>query len=100
MTLVIASAILWCGLVTAGQSLVRGTITGKVTRNQGQPRGIRVAAHNLDRRLWYTVFTKNGSTSSRSAAGPIRHDRDRARLRLHTVSVQLGPGESRTADLR
>ena len=52
MTLVIAAAVLWCGLVPAAQSPVRGTITGKVTADQGQLRGIRVAAHNLDRRIW------------------------------------------------
>jgi len=100
MTLVIASAILWCGLVTAGQSLVRGTITGKVTADQGQPRGIRVAAHNLDRRLWYTVFTKNGQYVVPQAL-PGRYDMTviEPGYDSTTVSVQVGPGESRTADL-
>ena len=42
------------------QQSVRGTISGRVTADQGQVRAFRVAAHNLDQRLWYTVFTRNG----------------------------------------
>src|SRR5688572_24453311 len=98
-TLAIASAVVWCGLVPAAQSPVRGTITGRVTADQGQLRGIRVAAHNLDRRIWYTVFTRNGQYTVPQAL-PGRYElmaieptHDSTRL-----SVQLGPGESRTAD--
>jgi len=99
-TLAIGSAILWFGLVVAAQSPVRGTITGKVTTDQGQLRGIRVAAHNMDRRIWYTVFTKNGQYTVPQAL-PGRYEMmavepgyDSAR-----VSVQLEPGASRTADV-
>src|SRR5688572_13960464 len=100
MTLLIAAATLWCGLVPAAQSPVRGTIIGRVTLDQGQMRGIRVAAPTLDRRIFYTVFTRNGQYIVPQAL-PGRYDmmaiepgHDSAR-----VSVQLGPGESRTADL-
>ena len=99
-TLVIASATLWFGLVPAAQSPVRGTITGRVTVDRAQLRGVRVAAHNLDRRIWYTVFTRNGQYIVPQAL-PGRYDmmaiepgHDSTR-----VSVQLGPGENRTADL-
>src|SRR6187455_3198427 len=97
-TLMISSAIMWFGCGGA-QPPVRGTITGKVTTDQGL-RGIRVAAHNLDRRIWYTVFTKNGQYTVPQAL-PGRYEMmavepgyDSAR-----VSVQLAPGESRTADV-
>ncbi len=38
----------------------RGTISGTVTADQGVVRGFRVAAHNLDYHVWYTVFTADG----------------------------------------
>ena len=38
----------------------RGTIAGMVTADQGEVRGFRVTAHNLQYKLWYTVFTNKG----------------------------------------
>ena len=42
------------------QAPQRGTITGTVTADQGEVRGFRVTAHNLQYKLWYTVFTSKG----------------------------------------
>ena len=47
-------------LITSAQQSVRGSITGTVSADEGQVHAFRVGAHNLDRGLWYTVFTKNG----------------------------------------
>lgn len=43
-----------------GQQNSRGTIQGDVSADQGKVIGFRIAAHNLDRKLWYTVFTVTG----------------------------------------
>jgi len=56
MVFVIASAILFPFLPVSAQQSERGTIRGTVTADQGKVIGFRVAAHNLDQRLWYTVF--------------------------------------------
>ena len=58
--LVIASMILGCYLPSSAQENDRGTIKGTVTADQGDVHGFRVAAHNLDRGLYYTVFTAKG----------------------------------------
>jgi hypothetical protein len=50
-----------CGSHAAfAQAQERGTIAGNVTADQGEVHGFRVRAHNLDRMIWYTVFTKSG----------------------------------------
>ena len=84
-------------LGASAQSAARGTITGQGDRRSGGSlRGIRVAAHNLDRRLWYTVFTKNGQyTVPQALPGryemmAVEPDYESAR-----VSVQLGPETAR-----
>src|SRR5262245_14721727 len=46
--------------VVSAQAPARGTITGMVTSEEGKVVGLRVAAHNLDQRLWYVVFTNKG----------------------------------------
>ncbi len=78
---------------------VRGVIRGRVTADQGRVIAFRVAAHNLDRRLWYTVFTSKGQYTVPQAL-PGRYEimvyepaYDSPRL-----SVQLGPGEQKNAD--
>jgi streptogramin lyase len=85
---------------SSAQQPVRGIIKGTVTADQGQVRGFRVAAHNLDRRLWYTVFTNKGQYTVPQAL-PGRYevmvyepDYDSPK-----APVRLGPGENQTADL-
>jgi virginiamycin B lyase len=96
----IASMVLCFSLSSFAQQTMRGTITGTVTADQGQIVGFRVAAHNLDRRLWYTVFTAKGKYTVPQAL-PGRYevmvyepDYDSPK-----TLVQLGPGESKTADV-
>ena len=61
MVLLIAAATVWLGVVTPAQQQARVTITGRVTADRGEVRAFRVAAHNLDQRIWYVVFTRNGT---------------------------------------
>ena len=57
-----AALMLACfSIAASAQQPTRGTITGKVTADQGQVVAFRVAAHNLDLQLWYTVFTNKGN---------------------------------------
>jgi len=81
------------------QKVVRGTIKGTVSADQGQVVGFRVAAHNLDQRIWYTVFTVKGQYNIPQAL-PGRYE-----IMVYepdydspTSPVQLGPGENKTAD--
>jgi streptogramin lyase len=57
---VVMAAFVMTTLPVMAQQNSRGTIEGNVTADQGKVIGFRVAAHNLDRKLWYTVFTVNG----------------------------------------
>lgn len=57
---VVAAIVMCFGLPSFAQQPVRGTITGTVAADQGKVIGLRVTAHNLDNRLWYTVFTYKG----------------------------------------
>jgi len=100
MTFLIAPMILCCCVPSRAQQVSRGTIKGTVTADQGEVRGFRVAAHNLDHRLWYTVFTVKGHYTVPQAL-PGRYevmvyepDYDSPK-----EPVQLGPGENKTADL-
>src|SRR4051812_4721129 len=94
----IASILLFPPLRTFAQQSARGTLKGKVTADQGQVRGFRVAAHNMDRRLWYTVFTNKGqfivpqALPGRYEVMVYEPDYDSPK-----VSVQLGPSENKTA---
>jgi streptogramin lyase len=87
-------------LSTSAQSSARGTITGRVTADQGEVRAFRVAAHNLDRRLWYTVFTSNGQFTVPQAL-PGRYELTVVEPDYESprVSIQLGAGGSQTGDL-
>jgi streptogramin lyase len=99
-TIGIASTLLWFAIVSSAQSSERGTITGIVSADQGQVRAFRVAAHNLDHRIWYTVFTSKGrytvpqALPGRYELTVIEPGYDAPRL-----SVQLAPGASETVDI-
>src|SRR4029450_9750524 len=95
-----AAVLLGVELVVFGQSSGRGTLSGRITADQGQVRAFRVAAHNLDRRIWYTVFTEKGEYTvpqalpGRYELTVIEPDYESPRL-----SVKLGAGESKKGDL-
>src|SRR5262245_43694198 len=95
-----AAVLLGVELVVFGQSPGRGTISGRITADQGQVRAFRVAAHNLDRRVWYTVFTDKAqytvpqALSGRYELTVIEPDYESPRL-----SVKLGAGETQKGDL-
>jgi virginiamycin B lyase len=96
----IASMVLGFSLPSLAQQPVRGTITGAVSSDRGRVIGFRVAAHNLDRRLWYTVFTSKGRyTVPQALPGRYEVMVNEPGYDSPTVSVQLAPGESKTADL-
>src|SRR5271165_5696809 len=90
----------WSCLACSAQQAVRGTIRGTVTADQGPVIGFRVAAHNLDRRLWYTVFTNKGHyTVPQALPGKYEVTVFEPDYESPNVPVQLGPGGSQTADL-
>jgi streptogramin lyase len=79
------------------QTPQRGTITGMVTADQGEVRGFRVTAHNLQYKLWYTVFTNKGKYTIPQAL-PGLYDVTILELgyKSSTLPVQVGPGEIKT----
>ncbi len=92
-------ALCW-SVMSYAQAPMRGSIAGTVTADRGQVIGFRVSAHNLDRRLWYTVFTSKGHYTVPQAL-PGRYevmvyepDYDSPK-----TPVQLGAGESKSADI-
>jgi streptogramin lyase len=100
MASTIFSLVLAFCLQASAQQSVRGSIKGTVTADQGEVRAFRVSAHNLDRRLWYTVFTNKGAYTVPQAL-PGRYE-----VMVYEPGydspkspVQLGPGETKTADL-
>jgi len=97
---VIAPVLLCYSLPALAQQNVRGTIKGTVTADQGQVIGFRVAAHNLDRKIWYTVFTVKGQYNIPQAL-PGRYEVTvfEPDFDAPKSPLQLGPGESKTADL-
>jgi len=100
LTFGIASMALCFSLQSFAQAPVRGTITGTVTADQGTVVGFRVAAHNLDRRLWYTVFTNKGRyTVPQALPGRYEVMVNEPGFNTPTVQLRLGPGESKSADL-
>jgi streptogramin lyase len=91
----------WLGHTTFAQQPARGTISGQVAADQGQVIGFRVAAHNLDRRLWYTVFTNKGHyTVPQALPGKYEVTVFEPDYESPNETVQLGPGGSQTADLQ
>jgi streptogramin lyase len=99
MFLMAFAVVTFC-LPASAQQIVRGTIEGMVTADQGQVIGFRVAAHNLDRKLWYTVFTVKGHyTVPQALPGRYEVMVYEPEYDSPKPSVQLGPGDSKTADL-
>jgi hypothetical protein len=100
VTFGIASMVLCFSLPSSAQTVVRGTITGTVTSDQGQVIGFRVAAHNLDHRLWYTVFTNKGHyTVPQALPGHYEVMVNEPGYDSPTITLTLGQGESKTADV-
>jgi virginiamycin B lyase len=95
------SAVLLCvAPLASAQGTGRGTISGKVTADQGTVVAFRVQAHNLDRRLWYTVFTNKGEyTVPQALPGQYELMVDMRGYDTPKVFVQLGPDETKTGDL-
>jgi streptogramin lyase len=91
-----------CGLssLAFGQQSGRATISGRITADQGQVIAFRVAAHNLDRRLWYTVFTNKGQyTVPQALPGQYEVMVDMRGYDSPHTFVQLAPGDTKTVDL-
>ena len=83
----IAAILLSYSNTSSAQKVVRGTIRGTVIADQGQVVGLRVSAHNLNYKLWYTVFTVKGQyTVPQALARKIRSNGLRARLRFSEIS--------------
>src|SRR5207344_1928548 len=97
---VVTVTALWAlGLLALAQAPVRGTITGTVTSAEGKVIGLRVAAHNLDQRLWYIVFTNKGQYRIPQAL-PGRYEItvNEPGFGSPKESVQLRPGGTQTVD--
>jgi virginiamycin B lyase len=93
-------ALTFFSLLASAQQVGRGTITGKVTADQGQVVAFRVAAHNVDRRLWYTVFTKKGQyVVPQALSGHYEISVDMRGYDSPKLDVQLAGSESKTADI-
>lgn len=97
----ISTSMLWClSSIGHAQRSGRATISGRVSADQGQVISFRVAAHNLDRRLWYTVFTNKGQyTVPQALPGQYEVMVDMRGYDSPHVLMQVGPGESKTVDL-
>jgi virginiamycin B lyase len=97
---VIAAILVFCSLPISAQKPQRGTLTGMVTADQGQVIGFRVSAHNLDYKLWYTVFTVKGSyTVPQALPGRYEVMVYEPDYESPKSPVQLGPGETKTVNL-
>lgn len=100
MMFAIAAIMMCWSSVSSAQKVVRGTIKGTVTADQGQVVGLRVSAHNLDRKLWYTVFTVKGQyTVPQALPGKYEVFVYEPDFDSPKSPIQLGPGESKTVDL-
>ncbi len=96
--LILSSLLMFCRW-SGAQEIVRGTITGTVTADQGEVRGFRVTAHNLQYKLWYTVFTVKGHyTIPQALPGVYDITVLEGGYESPTQTVQLGPGENKTAE--
>jgi virginiamycin B lyase len=102
---VLLFAVALCGQLLAvhsalGQSEPRGTISGTVTADQGSVRGFRVKAHNLDRMIWYTVFTKDGHyTVPQALIGRYEMSVLQDGYASQPKSVDLAAGQALSVDL-
>ena len=98
LALLIATLLL-AGLALA-QAPQRGTISGTVSADKGEVRGFRVTAHNLQYKLWYTVFTDKGRYVIPQAL-PGLYDVTVVELNYNspTLPVELAPGESKTLNI-
>ena len=77
----------------------RGSITGTVTADQGQVRGFRVTAHNLQYQLWYTVFTNKGTyTIPQALPGLYDVTVLEEEYSSPTLAIRLEPGKKETLD--
>jgi len=75
----------------------RGTIIGTVTADQGQVRGFRVTAHNLQYKLWYTVFTNKGTyTIPQALPGLYDVTVLEEEYDSPTLAIRLEPGKKET----
>ena len=87
-------------LSARAQAPVRGTISGTVTADQGDVRGFRVTAHNLQYKVWYTVFTNKGHyTIPQALPGLYNINVWEPGYDSPVLPVQLGPGDSKSLDL-
>ncbi len=78
----------------------RGTISGTVTADQGQVRAFRVKAHNLQYRIWYTVYTNGGHYQIPQAlAGPYEMTVVQEEYASQGKKLDLASGQAATADL-
>jgi streptogramin lyase len=99
LKLAVALIMVFSCLPSYAQKVVRGSIKGTVAADQGQVVGFRVAAHNLDQRIWYTVFTVKGQYNIPQALpGHYEIMVYEPDYDSPTSPVQLGPGENKTAD--
>src|SRR5580704_8693374 len=92
---------LLCGTPVAfAQAQERSSINGTVTADKGEVRGFRVRAHNLDRMIWYTVFTKNGSYNVPQAlAGKYEVSVLQDGYTSPQKTIDLRAGQTQTIDL-
>lgn len=85
---------------SSSQQQFRGTITGSVTTDRGDVIGLRVAVHNLDSKLWYTVFTNKGRyTVPQALPGRYEVRVDEPAFASPTIPLKLASGETKTVDI-
>lgn len=98
--LVIAALMLFSSTMAAQNAPARGTLSGAVTADQGPVLGFRVTVHNLDYKLWYTVFTNKGHyTIPQALPGHYEVTVLEKGFTAPTLAVNLGPGEAKTVDI-
>ena len=100
----ISSLVVFLALSVCSQSFaqqpIRGSINGTITADQGEVRALRVAAHNLDYRIWYTVFTNKGKfTVPQALPGRYEIMVYEPAFDSPKLPVQLAPGGTRTVDI-
>jgi virginiamycin B lyase len=78
----------------------RGTISGVVTADQGAVRGFRVTAHNLQYKLWYVVFSRDGRYAIPQALpGPYEVSVLQEGYESPTLKVNLATGTDTAIDI-
>ncbi len=84
----------------AGKTESRGTISGAVTADEGAVRGLRVKAHNLKSRIWYTVYTVKGHYQIPQAlAGPYEVMVMEEEYAAPAQKIELAGGKTVTVDI-